>query len=671
MVAATLADQSDGQLVERFLAGQDEAVFDAIVRRHGAMVYRVCWRVLQHHQDAEDALQATFLVLAQRLRTVRKHASLASWLHGAAHRVALKSKAHAATRRRHEEQALGCTTAPADDVSWGEVRTVLDAELAGLPEKWRLPLVLCYLEGRTQDEAAKELGWSKRTLRRRLEEGRTSLGRRLSRRGVVWPAALSAVLLSDAVASATLSPGLLDSTIKGASLFAAGQTAAAGLISVKAVALTEGVLKTMLLSKIKVAIAMVLVVVAAGVGGNRLLVPTGAAEGADKPTQVQSDKPQSPPQKDEPRILILEKSDGVWRQHCLFVRDPSSGEWKPLTRQDGIPVLKGHIEVGVKKLKEAKDDKSIREALRGLEESVRNMKDLLSLPGAPAEKKPEDKKPEKEKPALKPGPATPADDGAKPHNLPALPDLRLRLEKLADRLGLAGNLAKINAVNARELREVLIRIVKDVIEDAVISLKDAKDEKSMREALKGLEESVQNIKELLSLPGELEQKPTEEKTPLKKGAAFDLDEDAAPRRLAVAFADLDDGNPPDRRTETKQSEKEKGSGKVILKLGDSEILVDWYLWQDKPPLKDLGGFEEFKTLTREEAIPIFKNYIALAAKKVKEAKDEKSMREALEGLERSVQMLKELLSFGTPAEKKHDLSETLKKLNSEKSAPKK
>src|SRR5262249_42496159 len=121
MVAATLADQSDRQLVERFLAGQDEAVFEAILRRHGAMVYRVCWRVLQHHQDAEDAFQATFLVLAQRLRTVRKHASLASWLHGVAHRVALKSKGAAARRRRHEEQAAASQTMPPADVSWREV----------------------------------------------------------------------------------------------------------------------------------------------------------------------------------------------------------------------------------------------------------------------------------------------------------------------------------------------------------------------------------------------------------------------------------------------------------------------------------------------------------------------------------------------------------------------
>src|SRR5215470_2538841 len=115
MVAATLADQSDRQLVEQFLAGRDEAVFETIVRRHGAMVYRVCWRVLQQEQDAEDAFQATFLILAQRLRTVRRHASLASWLHGTAHRVALKARAQAATRRRHEQKA-GAEKFPPEEV---------------------------------------------------------------------------------------------------------------------------------------------------------------------------------------------------------------------------------------------------------------------------------------------------------------------------------------------------------------------------------------------------------------------------------------------------------------------------------------------------------------------------------------------------------------------------
>src|SRR5262249_11136458 len=207
MVAETLADQSDRQLVEQFLDGHDEAVFEAIVRRHGAMVYRACWRVLQHHQDAEDAFQATFLVLAQKLRTVRKHASLASWLHGVARRIALKAKAQVAKRRRREQKTPVSKVLPPDEVTWRELRTVLDEELAQLPEKRRLPLILCYLEGQTQDEAAGQLGWSKNTLRRRLEEARAALGRRLRQRGVVWPAALSAILLSDSVAPAALRLG--------------------------------------------------------------------------------------------------------------------------------------------------------------------------------------------------------------------------------------------------------------------------------------------------------------------------------------------------------------------------------------------------------------------------------------------------------------------------------
>src|SRR4051812_42298634 len=202
MAADALADQSDRQLVERALAAPDEAVFLAILRRHGPMVLRVCRRVLRHEQDAEDAFQATFLVLAGKLGSVRRHASLASWLHGVAHRVALQARDRASTRRRHEQEAAAPRDAPPDDVAWGELRGVLDAELGRLPEKWRLPLILCYLDGRTQDEAAELLGWSKNTLRSRLGEARDALGRRLTRRGIAWPAALSAVLLSDCVAPA-------------------------------------------------------------------------------------------------------------------------------------------------------------------------------------------------------------------------------------------------------------------------------------------------------------------------------------------------------------------------------------------------------------------------------------------------------------------------------------
>src|SRR5262249_40120236 len=153
---------------------------EALVRRHGPMVYRVCWRVLQHAEDAEDAFQATFLVLARKLQTVRKRDSLASWLHGVAHRVALDARAQNFRRRRREERVVNSPPASPDDLTWSEVRTALDAELARLREPWRLPLILCYLEGRSQEDAAKQLGWSKSTLLRRLEEARAALGRRLT-----------------------------------------------------------------------------------------------------------------------------------------------------------------------------------------------------------------------------------------------------------------------------------------------------------------------------------------------------------------------------------------------------------------------------------------------------------------------------------------------------------
>src|SRR5262245_39129262 len=140
MAAETLAEQPDQQLVAQILAGRAGAAFEALVRRHGPMVYRVCWRTLQQAQDAEDAFQATFLILAQKPGAVRTHASRASWRHGVAHGVAVRARARAATRRRHERRAPAAQAVPSDEVTWGELRLILDAEVARLPEKWRLPL---------------------------------------------------------------------------------------------------------------------------------------------------------------------------------------------------------------------------------------------------------------------------------------------------------------------------------------------------------------------------------------------------------------------------------------------------------------------------------------------------------------------------------------------------
>jgi len=176
MAAERLTDLTDRQLVERLFAGPDDAAFEALVRRHGPMVYRVCWRVLQQEQDTEDAFQTVFVLLARKLPGVRRRDSLASWLHGVAHRVALDARKRAARRRRHEGRVPFARPAPPDDITWKELRTVLDAELAGLPERQRLPLILCYLEGRSQEEAAGQLGWSKSTLIRRLGAGVASGG---------------------------------------------------------------------------------------------------------------------------------------------------------------------------------------------------------------------------------------------------------------------------------------------------------------------------------------------------------------------------------------------------------------------------------------------------------------------------------------------------------------
>jgi RNA polymerase sigma factor (sigma-70 family) len=250
MAAEMLAEQADRELVERLLAGRDEAAFEALIRRHGPMVYRVCWRVLQQAEDTEDAFQATFLLLARNLGTLKKRDSLASWLHGVALRVALSTKKQAARRRLLEGSVPAPHVGPPDDITWRELRAALDAELASLPERHRLPLILCYLEGRSQEEAARQLRWSKSTLLRRLEEARAALGRRLTRKGLVWPAAVSAVLLSDCVAPAALSSRLIGLTMDAVAPNLVG-LAVAGVVSAKVKAIAERVVNAVFSSKLR------------------------------------------------------------------------------------------------------------------------------------------------------------------------------------------------------------------------------------------------------------------------------------------------------------------------------------------------------------------------------------------------------------------------------------
>src|SRR5262249_19717537 len=158
---------------DRFARQRDEAAFAALVRRHAALVYGVGWRLLQHRQDAEDVFQATFLVLARKAGAVGWRDSAANWLYDVARRLALQSRVNAERRRDRERQAAFRPRPDGDpEASRRELCAALDAEVRRLPPAYQLPVVLCYLEGHTRDQAARHLGWSLRTLNRRLEQGR-------------------------------------------------------------------------------------------------------------------------------------------------------------------------------------------------------------------------------------------------------------------------------------------------------------------------------------------------------------------------------------------------------------------------------------------------------------------------------------------------------------------
>ena len=245
---------SDAELLERFVSGRDEAAesaFAALVERHGVMVLGVCRRVLGNRDAAEDAFQATFLVLAKKASAIARREQLACWLHGVARRAALDARARA-TRQKAREKRLGAMlpVEPSDQTMTGELRAVLDEELARLPERHRTAILLCELEGLSRREAANRLGISEGTLSSRLSRAKSRLRDRLTRRGfALSSAALASVLAQDAHA-VLLPPILLDSTIRVATLVATG-CSLAGVVSTSVVTLTEGVLKAMLLAKLK------------------------------------------------------------------------------------------------------------------------------------------------------------------------------------------------------------------------------------------------------------------------------------------------------------------------------------------------------------------------------------------------------------------------------------
>jgi RNA polymerase sigma factor (sigma-70 family) len=313
------AGMTDGQLLEVFLTRRDEAALATLVRRHAPMAWGVCRRVLRNHHDAEDAFQAIFLVLVRRATSVVPREMLANWLYGVAYRVALKARATAAHRRNRERQVSEMpepeTVSP--DL-WHDLRPVLDEELNRLPDKYRVPVVLCDLEGRTRLEAARQLGWPEGTVAGRLARARKLLAKALTRRGVVLSGgALAVALAESAVAAPT---ALVGSTVKATNLVAAGQ--AAGAVSARVAAMVEGVLQSMLVNKQKT-VLVVLLVVLLSLGTGMIGWQTRAAESG-------------PPSQQSPRQSKNRDEDNLKNTLLALVHhlnDASSkGDWREVEK---------------------------------------------------------------------------------------------------------------------------------------------------------------------------------------------------------------------------------------------------------------------------------------------------------------------------------------------------
>ncbi|MCS6977901.1 MAG: sigma-70 family RNA polymerase sigma factor [Gemmatales bacterium] len=283
--APAVEDLPDHQLLQRFSAKQEESAFAALVRRHGPMVLGVCRRILRDAHQAEDAFQATFLVLARKAGSIRKQESVASWLHGVALRVAGKARTSAYRRSALERQVMAMRQ-PERELprEQTELEEVLDQELRRLPEKYRAPLVLCYLEGKTNEEAARELGWTQGMVRGRLFRGRDMLRNRLARRGLAAISAVSLTATLSESATASVPPALLEATVRAGVLFAKSHGAVAG-VSASTAALAQHALRGLFWDQLKTPLIAAASTSLAGLAGLAVVLGLGTGKAVNTESQ--------------------------------------------------------------------------------------------------------------------------------------------------------------------------------------------------------------------------------------------------------------------------------------------------------------------------------------------------------------------------------------------------
>ncbi len=332
----------DADLLDRWVAARDEAAFELLLRRHAPLVLGLCRRLLNDAQDVEDAFQATFLLLVRKARTIRRGASLGSWLYKVAYRVALRARAG----RGRAAVALDDVAARADDdLLWRDLRPVLDEEVNGLPEKYRAPFILCHVQGRTNQEAADALGCPLGTVLSRLSWARERLRARLARRGLAVTSAALAVAFSQNAAPAAVPPALIEGALRTSTRPAVSGAGAAAAAPARPVVLAEGVWKTMVRTKLKgmaVAAAAVCLMglssaaVGYRVGATPAPAPTPTGKKAEAPPAAAEEKPQpeggekpAPPARDRNWVEVPAQQDGVLQ---VIGREAKPGEKVPPDR---------------------------------------------------------------------------------------------------------------------------------------------------------------------------------------------------------------------------------------------------------------------------------------------------------------------------------------------------
>jgi RNA polymerase sigma factor (sigma-70 family) len=365
---------TDGDLLSRFVNERDEAAFESLLLRHGAMVLGVCRRILRSEADAHDAFQATFLVFLRKAGSIQPRAMVGNWLYGVAQRTSLKARA---LRRMPvmswADESLASCDASRDQVQ-AELRDLLDRELSHLPDKYRAPVVLCELEGRSIKEAAQTLDCPAGTVASRLARGRDLLARRLTRQGFGVSGVALAALLTNEAASAAVPTRLCFSLIEAAVAVTFDGSLSAGIVSSEVNRLAAGALKTMSTSRLQWAIAVCMSIPLVVTGGSLLLYRASAAEEKSTPPAVVTTADDKSEKREPDRPAQQKPKTSERTRGYLGVGvagDPDGGPASILEVLPDSPASKAGVMVGDVVLKvnntEAKDRDLVAKTLKALQ----------------------------------------------------------------------------------------------------------------------------------------------------------------------------------------------------------------------------------------------------------------------------------------------------------------